>query len=287
MVAPKAIQALVVALFMVIVLVGLFFLLSRQLAPLLAEMAEHSTVKTNEVTTTFTPAPLVAATLTAMNQVLAATIAPVAVSTTPTSTIAPTVSAVRVGIVNSDVINVRRYPDLAGDIIGEVKQGDQLQILAVSTDGQWLQVCCPLGTNASDRPSWVAAEFVTVQGPNPSARTPGTPLLSTTAQLVGTPAAPLSGAGNGVMGVVNSSSVNLRSGPGIMYAVVGQAQEQHEVQLTGRDITSTWWRICCPPGAPQEGWISAEFIDITISKEQALTLVPVVDVTATPSSTRD
>ena len=161
--SPKAVQALVVFLFIAMVTVGLFFLLSRQLAPLLEEIGGKATPRNNSMTTAFTPTPPLPATLTAMNQVLAATVVPITVSTTPTPTVTSLVSAVRIGIVNSDVVNVRSYPDLAGDVIGEAKQGERLEILSTSTDGQWHQVCCPLGTSVGDRQSWVAAEFVTIQ----------------------------------------------------------------------------------------------------------------------------
>lgn len=284
MVSAKAIQALVISLFIVIVLVGLVFVLSRQLAPLLEEMERSTTARAPAVTTSTTSAPLVPATLTAMNQVLAATAAPVTVSTTPTPTTGSTVATVRMGIVNSDVINVRSYPDLAGEVVAQARQGDRLEILTTSIDGKWLQVCCPLGTNEGDRQSWVAAEFVTIQQEVTGAAgiTQSNTVSATPVRLVGTPAAPPSTTDGAVTGTVNSSGVNLRSGPGTMYAVVGQAQEQSAVELTGRDAANLWWQICCPPGAPALSWVSAEFIDIVMPKEQVLPLVPVVTSVATP-----
>lgn len=292
MVSPKAVQALVLFLFIVMVTVGLFFLLSRQLAPLVEEIGGNAAPQDNGLTTAFTPTPPLPATLTAMNQVLAATVVPVTVSTTPTPTVTSLVSAVRIGIVNSDVVNVRSYPDLAGDVIGEAKQGERLEILSTSIDGQWFQVCCPLGTSAGDRQSWVAAEFVTVQQAELEAS--GATLRTTTdvtpasaIKLVGTPANLPSVSSDGVMGTVNESMVNLRSGPGTVYALVGQVQEQSTVTLTGRDAANLWWRICCPPDAPAESWISAEFIDLAMPKTQALTLVPVVTASATPPATSD
>lgn len=287
--SPKAVQALVVFLFIAMVTVGLFFLLSRQLAPLLEEIGGKATPRNNSMTTAFTPTPPLPATLTAMNQVLAATVMPMTVSTTPTPTVTSLLSAVRIGIVNSDVVNVRSYPDLAGDVIGQAKQGERLEILATSTDGQWLQVCCPLGTN-DNRQSWVAAEFVTVQ--QAGIGSPGATLRTTTdvtpasaVRLVGTLATLPSVSRDGVMGTVNESMVNLRSGPGTLYALVGQVPEQSAVTLTGRDAASQWWRICCPPGAPTESWISAQFIDLTMPKTQTLTFVPVVTAIATPPAT--
>jgi len=68
-----------------------------------------------------------------------------------------------VGLVNSAIVNVRSYPSLTGEVVGQAKEGDRLEILATSPDGQWLQVCCPLGTSEGNQPSWVAADFVTVQ----------------------------------------------------------------------------------------------------------------------------
>lgn len=283
MVSSKAVQALVISLFMIIVLVGLFFLLRSQLASLLEEMEGNKALQHTEITTTFTPASLVPATLTAMNQVLAATVESAASPTLPAPTMAPTTTAARMGIVNSDMINVRSYPDLAGEVVAQVREGERLEILATSTDGEWLRVCCPLGTNEGDRQSWIAAEFVTL---DPAVNnTPAQTIAAPSIQLVGTPAAPASNTGGTVTGTINSSGVNLRSGPGTAYAVVGQAQEQTAIELTGRDVATLWWQICCPPGAPSMSWISAEFVVISMPKEQALTLVPVVTAAATSLAT--
>lgn len=280
--SPKTVQAVIVLFFIAVVTVSFFFLLRQQLAPLVDEIGGTTALRRTAASAA-TPTPPPPATLTAMNLVLAATIAPLATSATPTATapiLAPAATVVQIGIVNGDMVNVRSYPDLASDVVGQAQQGAQLEILATSSDGKWLQVCCPLGTRSGDRQSWIAAEFVTVQPAVTSVANAALsdPLPASAVKLVATPAP------DTVAGTVNGSAVNLRSGPGTMYAVVGQAQEQSTVQLTGRDAASTWWRICCPPGAPAESWISAEFINITIPKSQALTLVPVVTTVATPTS---
>lgn len=63
-------------------------------------------------------------------------------------------------IVNSDRLTGRRGPAEAFPRVGEAQRGDELMILARTTDGTWWQVCC-----MANQPVWVAAEFVTAMGP--------------------------------------------------------------------------------------------------------------------------
>ncbi len=58
-------------------------------------------------------------------------------------------------------------------------------------------------------------------------------------------------------GVVNSPSVNVRSGPSTAFPAVGQATQGTTCTLTGRNGDLTWLQASCP-GA--QGWISASLL---------------------------
>lgn len=86
-------------------------------------------------------------------------------------------------------------------------------------------------------------------------------------------------------GVVNSDSVNLRSGPGTNYDRLGQVQTGQAVEIVGRppETAGGWWQVCCPLGEDRPAWISAEFVDVGPDEASRLTSVPLVEIPATPT----
>jgi uncharacterized protein YgiM (DUF1202 family) len=187
-------------------------------------------------------------------------------------------ATIRTGVVNSDLVNLRSYPSLAGEVVGQASEGAQVTILETSNDGQWLQICCPLGTNSDGPQSWIAVEYITLATQSLSG-VASSALNSAAAQSATEPfirAASQRDNSPTLTGRVTGVLVNLRNGPATTYTTVGQVNEQTTVTLTGRDATGAWWRICCPPGTPAESWISAEFVDLPIAKEAALQQVPLV-----------
>lgn len=162
MISPKVVQVLLLLLFVSVVSVSTFVLLRRQVASLLQDL-DGATPAPGRVTTTASPQSITPTTT--LPPLTFVQVATDQVPVTPTSRsplLAPPTPA-QMGLVNSPVVNVRSAPSLAGEVVGQLKQGDRLEILATSPDGQWLQVCCPLGTGQGIRPSWVAAELIEIQ----------------------------------------------------------------------------------------------------------------------------
>jgi hypothetical protein len=163
-------QALLYLLFLSVVLISTFVLLRWQLAPLLQELGGTGLAPGQAPMPASPPSIAPPITLPPLTFALVATVPATPTVAIPTQqapqrsppVLAPTPTS-RVGIVNSPVVNVRSYPSLAGEVIGQAQQGDRLTILAISPDGQWLQVCCPLGTDAGTRQSWVAADLISLQ----------------------------------------------------------------------------------------------------------------------------
>lgn len=276
---PKVIRSLLLLLFLSVVTSGIFFLLSLQLTPLVSEIG-HTISTTKGVIAEAAPLrPTPTSTMPALTLDMVATADPTPIPpvSTPvaTSSLLPTPPSSHMGTVNSDVVNLRSYPSLAGEVVGQAKQGEHFQIMAVSNDGLWVQVCCPLGSSEPTHQSWVSTEFMTLE-PTAASAPPAASPAALGAQPVGTMAGVAASQQNitsGVSGTVNGALVNLRSGPATTYPTVGQVNEQTKVMITGRNADGTWWQICCPPGVPQASWISAEFIDLAVAKEQALVQV--------------
>ncbi|MGE3320611.1 MAG: SH3 domain-containing protein [Candidatus Berkiella sp.] len=167
MLQPRLLHMVSLLLFLCIITGGIFFLLSLQLAPFVQEIVGDASVTGHVMAEAVSTRPLPTATLLALTLDLL-TAVPVPASPTPqataTHTPTPVLSAptAKTGTVTVALVNIRSYPNLAGDVVGQAQQGEQLTILATSPDGVWLQVCCPLGKNPEpdDAQSWIAAEFV-------------------------------------------------------------------------------------------------------------------------------
>ncbi|MCE7984463.1 MAG: SH3 domain-containing protein [Caldilinea sp. CFX5] len=284
MLQPKVIYSLIICLFITVVTGAVFFLLHRQLTPLLADIARGAAVAGAMRVNAAAAQPTPTSAEFTLNLLL--TVPPTATPIAPppaTPTPPPAATAIaHSGVVNSDLVNLRSYPSLAGDVVGQAREGDRVTILAASNDGGWLQICCPLGTSAGGPQSWIAVEFITVAtqpvAGGAALASPAMAVQPTTEPLVR--AATQGSNGPTLTGRVNGALVNLRRGPATTYATVGQVNEQSTVTLTGRDATGAWWRICCPPGVPAESWISAEFVDLPVAKAEALQQIPLVPASA-------
>ena len=77
--------------------------------------------------------------------------------------------------------------------------------------------------------------------------------------------------------VVNVKALNLRSGPGTVYDVVGLLKQGDSLEATGKNLAGGWLKVVAPSG--QEGWVNASFLKINLP----LVSVPVAQVPPTPT----
>jgi len=122
-----------------------------------------------------TPAP-VAARATTLAATVPPTVAPVPPTAYPTyipvptdTPIPPTATLTRqptatpppkpVAVVQAEALNVRGGPAAEYDVLGQVKQGDELEIVAQTEEGDWLWVRL-----ANGKEGWVSAQLVEVGG---------------------------------------------------------------------------------------------------------------------------
>lgn len=277
MLKHKVFPSLFLFLFISMVTGSIIFLLNRQITPLLEGMVGNisptgGVLAKSKLQPTPTM-PELSLDMITRNAPTPTPVPPTALPTTPPP--APT-SVARVGIVNSSLVNLRSYPSLAGEVVGQAKQGERLEVVAVSSDGLWLHVCCPLGTSEATQ-SWVSAEFIIVEAQAaPTAEVASPSVIAKQASTASVAANPGRPSGRVITGTVNGPLVNLRNGPDTNYAIVGQVAERTVVTITGRNDAGTWWRVCCPVGAPQDSWISANFVNLAIGNSEALRQVPIL-----------
>ena len=64
---------------------------------------------------------------------------------------------------------------------------------------------------------------------------------------------------------VNSEQVNVRTGPGTVFSIIGTVEQGDRFDIGGRNVAGDWLEFCCVNG--QRGWIYAPLL--TLSQEVA------------------
>ncbi len=187
------------------------------------------------------------------------------------------------------------------ELIAEIAPGARLVASKQSTDGQWLYV-----TSESDGEGWVAATDVIIfrrlELPSEDVTiTPAesAPPAAVTPESVATePVAPENGAAESTAAAVNTpvsvaadltgyepnasvrstTRLNVRSGPGLNYAVIGKADPAQQLVIVGRNADQTWLEVQLTNNTV--GWVAAQYIESSIPLE---TVAISARVSAAPS----
>jgi len=155
-------------------------------------------------------------------------------------------------------VNIRSGPGTQFPVIGRVFAGQTVQVLSMSANG-WYQIACQSGGMVT---CWITGSSRYVRpvwsldpGPGPC---PGWPPSCTPP----TPPPPCSGWPSSCTPPVSQVQalrvVNVRSGPGMGFSVVGQLAPWQVVQLTGVSADGYWYRIVCPFYCPGDCWVSSQ-----------------------------
>lgn len=174
---------------------------------------------------------------------------PILDGTTTTPPTTPT------GIVNTGALNIRSGPGVGYGVVTVVFNGQVLTLLGRNASGSWAQV----RTNAGVQ-GWVNASHI-----NSNVAISSLPVTDAT-----TPAPT-------AIGVVNTSALNVRSGPGIAFGVVAVLSSGQSVQLIGRTADSSWAQVRLYNGVT--GWVNASYLQSNV----AISSLPVIG-TSTPAA---
>jgi uncharacterized protein YraI len=162
-------------------------------------------------------------------------------------------------VVLATYLNVRTGPGPNYSILGVVLGGISLPIVGRSADNSWYQVETVYGTG------WVYAGYVATR--NEFGASPVTTGSAADAPVTGP------------VGVVNAGSLNIRTGPGAQYSVVGTLAGGTETQIVGRTMDWTWWLLDTPAGT---GWANAMYIIARGDITNVPHIVPGTTVEASP-----
>jgi uncharacterized protein YraI len=144
-----------------------------------------------------------------------------------------------VGVVQAGRLNIRPGPGLHYGVITVVSMNDTLELTGRTGDKSWLRVRLPV----TGQEGWAASRYVWSRVP-----------LHTL---------PVVGGGYPLpapepVGLVIPYHLNLRSGPGLNYRIVGRLYGGQEVHLLGRTATADWLKVDLPDG--RSGWVAARYV---------------------------
>jgi uncharacterized protein YraI len=155
---------------------------------------------------------------------------PVAVVALTASHLALAYPLPRPAWVRAGPLYVRAAPSTAAESLGWLPTGEAIRVRLFSDDGIWSQLESPVE-------GWVSNEFLRFQSD-------GALALDTVLRLErGRPIA---------------ASVNVRSGPGTDYAILGRLSADQTVVLVATHLDSGWKQII----EPMPGWVRADLVQI-------------------------
>ncbi|MCC6802958.1 MAG: SH3 domain-containing protein [Anaerolineae bacterium] len=136
--------------------------------------------------------------------------------------------------------NVRRGPDTRFEIVGQLSAGDQVLVDGRDSESRWLHILLPTG-----EVGWLPVFALVLDGDLADI-----PVLEDDAESTPVPGAAVT--------VVSYGRVNVRSGPGTDYEIVGQLDVDDSAEALARSSTDNDWLLILldeTEGAP-EGWVA-------------------------------
>jgi uncharacterized protein YraI len=141
-------------------------------------------------------------------------------------------------------INVRSGPDIKYMKIGNIKKGQSAEIVGVSDDHFWWLIKLPGTKNVQ---GWISRDYVVARN-------------SDNVPVVGSQAGAEQTIAPGSPYLVAVMSVNVRAGPDITFAVVGQLNQGQLAEIIGVTRDGLWWAIKYPSAEGEKGWVAAAYV---------------------------
>ena len=184
----------------------------------------------------------------------------VAISSLPVMTSNATPQPTPPAPVTPGGIAVRSGPGFNYSAVGFVPNGSNINLLGRNYNSTWVKV----SANNNTLVGWMNASVIeTSLNINDLPIVDGTPITTpSTTPTTSTPA--------GASAVITTGALNMRSGPGLGYSILGQVYLGQTVSLNGRNSESTWVKATSSNG--QQGWLSAGFIEANV----AISSLPVI-----------
>jgi uncharacterized protein YgiM (DUF1202 family) len=149
-----------------------------------------------------------------------------------------------IGTVTAGVLHVRYGAGEFATSLGQLSMGQQVYVLARNADGSWLQIRWAYGTG------WVASRYLSVTGLPATVVDDGSGGMAPANESV-----PLTS--DTPYALVMATYLNVRTGPGINYAVLGTAYAGETLPIVGRSADNLWYQVETRYGT---GWVSSAYV---------------------------
>lgn len=185
----------------------------------------------------------------------------VAISSLPVMTSTATPLPTAPAPVTPGGIAVRSGPGFNYSAVGYVNNGSYINLIGRNSDSSWVKV----SANNNTLTGWMNASVIeTTLSIGSLPVVDGTPVVTPPP----TTSPPPAGAATAS---VTTGALNVRSGPGLGYNVLGQVYLGQTVTLNGRNSEATWVKVTTGTGL--QGWVSAALIQANV----AISTLPVVN----------
>ena len=134
-------------------------------------------------------------------------------------------------------LNVRSGPGVGYPLVVVVEAGANVTLIGRNGDASWVNIQLAGGVQG-----WVNARYVTAN--------------------IAISSLPASAQGTAASASVNAYYLNVRSGPGVGFGVVGTLGQGDGVSMIGRNFDASWVEIVLPVGT--RGWVNAGWLTPSI-----------------------
>lgn len=87
---------------------------------------------------------------------------------------------------------------------------------------------------------------------------------------------------DGISATVAVLRLNVRSGPGTNFDVLGVVTNGQALSVLGSNEIGDWWQVCCLPGTDTVGWVASQFVEANFDVGQDSSSIPQADTLPTP-----
>jgi uncharacterized protein YgiM (DUF1202 family) len=213
----------------------------------------------------------------------------VQVETTPTTEPLPTPTGPYLKA--EEGANVRSGPDTTFERVGQLAAGSTIEVIGQTENGEWWQINFP---RDSENIGWVAARVVEFVGeaaavPIVTELPTATPTAAVqaqqtvTASLTLTATAAVSSTQPSIK--VLEGTVNVRSGPGLSFELLGKLPAGSEVEVIAQSETGEWWQIPYEPSENGLAWVADAVVEFSGDPAAVPQAADPAEPTPTPTPT--
>ena len=139
----------------------------------------------------------------------------------------PVINPGDIGTIPTGIVVLHTGPGVDSPVAGHISRGMQFYVIGQRPDGQWLNIRWRFGK------AWIKASLA-------STSSTSAPALTGVARAI-----------------VNAGALNIRTGPGIIFATLGSVRGGTVLPIIGRSKDGIWLNVTSTFG---NGWVNANFV---------------------------